>query len=90
MNLHFKLFQKNDYNQYYKDSLAEFLEDVTEKCKSTDNYDVCMTKQRNAFDASFNTLKSQLIREDNLDLKYEKWDKFKTLRWDSDRRNKFQ
>lgn len=49
-----------------------------------------MTKQRNAFDASFNTLKSQLIREDNLDLKYEKWDKFKTLRWDSDRRTKFQ
>ena len=49
-----------------------------------------MSKHKNAFDSSFNVLKSQLVREDNLDLKYEKWDKFKELRWDSDRRTKFQ
>ena len=86
MNLNYKLFQFTDYTtNFFKSSLNEFMGEMTETCKNSDNEENCFEKQRLAHEFTFNVLKEQLEREEKLDWKYEKMAKFKTLRRDADR-----
>ena len=86
MNLHFELFQGLvDYKQlFYKNSLSSYMKEINEKCKETESHEICLEKQRNAYDFAFEVLSSQLHREQKLDIKYEKMANFKSMRGDED------
>jgi len=86
MNTHYNLFQ-NNFNWFKKN--LNYL-DITTKgiCLEAEDKETCYAKNKAAFNFVVSVLNEQLDSEAALDLKYEKMDKFKTLRGDRDTKRK--
>ncbi len=84
MNRHYTLFQ--DVNNFFtkNPNYLDFSSRLT--CSDADDKDLCIAKQTNAFNFVVSSLQEQQTKEMQLDLKYEKMDKFKTIRGDKDRK----
>ena len=84
MNRHYTLFQ--DVSNFFTKNPNYLDYSSRTTCSEADDKDLCIAKQTNAFNFVVSALQEQQAKETQLDIKYEKMDKFKTIRGDKDRK----